>query len=91
MIIDYDLVAIMMPTTLAGAQIGSLILVAFPSVTILATLTIILALLTIQSVLKAIEITRKENKEREKKPEVQEEEAPAEAVAKIQEKEEEVV
>jgi uncharacterized membrane protein YfcA len=30
-VIDYDLVAIMMPTTLAGSQIGSLILIIFPS------------------------------------------------------------
>ena len=29
-IIDYNLVAIMMPTTLAGAQIGAFILVIFP-------------------------------------------------------------
>ena len=33
-VIDYDLVAIMMPTTLAGAQIGALILVVFPSLII---------------------------------------------------------
>lgn len=33
-VIDYDLVSIMMPTTLAGAQIGAFILVTFPSVII---------------------------------------------------------
>ena len=33
-VIDYDLVAIMMPTTLAGAQIGALILITFPSLII---------------------------------------------------------
>lgn len=30
-VIDYGLTSIMMPTTLAGAQLGSLILIAFPS------------------------------------------------------------
>lgn len=33
-VIDYDLVCIMMPTTLAGAQIGAIILVVFPSILI---------------------------------------------------------
>lgn len=44
-VIDYNLVAIMMPTTLAGAQIGALILVAFPSLFIQIFLTITLILL----------------------------------------------
>lgn len=39
-VIDYDLVAIMMPTTLAGAHIGAIILVTFPSAGILIFLTI---------------------------------------------------
>jgi uncharacterized membrane protein YfcA len=30
-VIDYNLVTIMMPTTLAGAQIGAIILITFPS------------------------------------------------------------
>lgn len=32
--IDYGLTCIMMPTTLAGAQIGAFILILFPSITI---------------------------------------------------------
>lgn len=46
-VIDYDLVAIMMPTTLAGAQIGAMILVIFPSAIILIILTIMLAFLAV--------------------------------------------
>ena len=64
-VIDYDLVAIMMPTNLAGAQFGALILVVFPSVIIQIMLTLTLLALAIQSVFKAIEITKKENKEKE--------------------------
>ena len=48
-VIDYDLVAIMMPTTLAGAQIGAIILITFPSIIILVMLTLLLALLAVQS------------------------------------------
>ena len=61
-VIDYDLVCIMMPTNLAGAQIGALILVVFPSIIIQIVLTLTLLALSIQSVFKAIEITKKENK-----------------------------
>ena len=46
-VIDYDLVAIMMPTTLAGAQIGAVILVTFPSVIIQIILTLMLGFLAI--------------------------------------------
>jgi len=60
-IIDYNLVTIMMPTTLAGSQIGALILVVFPSLYIQIALTITLILLGGQSTMKAIEITKKEN------------------------------
>jgi len=84
-VIDYDLVAIMMPTTLAGAQIGAIMLVTFPSVIILALLTIMNALLAIQSVFKALEITRKENKEREQQSKIKKEKATAPAVTQINE------
>ena len=63
-VIDYDLVAIMMPTTLAGAQIGALILIIFPSLFIVVILTFMLTFLTVQSLRKAIAICNKENKER---------------------------
>ena len=46
-VIDYDLVAIMMPTTLAGAQIGAVILVVFPSIIIQIILTLMLGFLAI--------------------------------------------
>ena len=46
-VVDYDLVTIMMPTNLAGAQIGALILVTFPSVVIQVILTITLGLLAV--------------------------------------------
>ena len=60
-VIDYNLVSIMMPTTLAGAQIGAFILIAFPSIIIQIILTLMLLFLTIQSTFKAIEITKKES------------------------------
>ena len=69
-VIDYDLVCIMMPTNLAGAQIGALILVTFPSLIIQIILTITLLFLAIQSVFKAIEITKKENRAKEEKMQV---------------------
>ena len=66
--IDYDLVAIMMPTTLAGAQIGALVLISFPSLYIQIILTLVLFALAIQGTFKAIKITKAENKaNREKK------------------------
>jgi len=52
--IDYDLIALMMPTTLAGSVIGALILVIFPSLIITIVLTIVLGLLTVQAGCKAI-------------------------------------
>ena len=45
--IDYDLIAIMMPTTLAGSVIGALVLVIFPSLIISIILTVVLGLLTV--------------------------------------------
>ncbi len=46
-VIDYDLVTIMMPTTLAGAQVGAIILVTFPSLIIQVILTAMLGLLSV--------------------------------------------
>ena len=59
--IDYDLVSIMMPTTLAGTQIGALILISFPALYITIILTVLLLFLTIQTLRKAIKITKQEN------------------------------
>ena len=74
-VIDYDLVTIMMPTNLAGAQIGALILVVFPSIIIQIILTLTLLALAIQSVFKAIEITKKENQAKLEAMKVKPEEA----------------
>jgi len=60
-VIDYGLSTIMMPATLAGAQVGAYILLTFPSLFIQCFLTLVLAALAVQSTHKAIKITRKEN------------------------------
>lgn len=60
-IIDYGLSTIMMPATLAGAQVGALILLTFPSLLIQIFLTLVLAALAVQSTFKAVKITKKEN------------------------------
>ena len=59
---DYGVISVMMPTTLAGAQIGSFLLVVMPSVIIQICLVIMLIGLMIQSGRKAAQICRKENK-----------------------------
>ena len=53
----------MMPTTLAGSQIGAFMLVTFPPLYLQVALLITLILLGLQSTKKAIEITRKENQQ----------------------------
>ena len=59
-LVDYSLVTIMMPTTIAGSQLGSIILKVFPALLIQVMLTILLAALTMQSFRKALELHRKE-------------------------------
>ena len=63
-LIDYSLAVIMMPTTLAGSQIGTIFLQAFPDLIIQVLLTLVLFLLMLQSGRKALEMTRKENKKK---------------------------
>lgn len=58
--IDYGMTMVMMPTTLAGAQIGSFILITFPSLAIQIMLTIMLLFLTIKSAQKGCQIYKKE-------------------------------
>ena len=53
----------MMPTTLAGSQIGAFMLVTFPPLYLQVALLVTLILLGLQSTKKAIDITRKENQE----------------------------
>ena len=50
--VDYSLATIMMPTTLAGSQIGTYVLLAFPAVLIDSMLTLVLFLLGLQSARK---------------------------------------
>ena len=50
----------MMPTTLAGAQIGALVLVIFPSLVIQVILTLKLAFLWFYMYRKAVKLTKKE-------------------------------
>lgn len=58
---DYGLTCIMMPTTLAGAQIGSLILIMFPTPVIQILLVLMLIGLGLQSLRKGFQIRKKEN------------------------------
>jgi len=53
-LIDYGLTCIMMPTTLAGAQIGSFILIVFPAPIIQIFLILMLIALGLQSLRKGI-------------------------------------
>lgn len=59
--VDYSLATIMLPTTLAGSQIGTYVLEAFPAVLINGMLVVLLAVLAIQSARKGLQLTRKEN------------------------------
>ena len=59
-LIDYSLATVMSPTTLAGSQIGGLMLKTFPALIIQVLLTLLLGFLTIQSTRKAWELHRKE-------------------------------
>jgi uncharacterized membrane protein YfcA len=59
--VDYSLATIMMPTTLAGSQIGTYVLKAFPPILINIMLTLVLFLLGLQSARKGYQLTLKEN------------------------------
>ena len=63
-LVDYSLVTIMMPTTIAGSQFGSIILKIFPALYIQVLLTILLAILSFQSYNKAVELHEKELREK---------------------------
>lgn len=65
-VLDYGLASIMMPTTLAGSQIGGYVLKAFPSIYIQALLTLLLAFLTFQTTKKGLQLHRKELAEKER-------------------------
>jgi len=63
-LVDYSLATVMSPTTLAGSQIGGLMLKTFPALIIQVLLTLLLGFLTIQSTRKAFELHKKEQKEK---------------------------
>lgn len=69
-VLDYGLASIMMPTTLAGSQIGGYILLLFPSIYIQIALTLLLAFLTYQTTVKGIQLHKKEVAEMDKKAKV---------------------
>lgn len=54
----------MMPTTLAGSQIGGYILIMFPALYIQIALTLLLAFLTWQTTKKGLQLNRKEREEK---------------------------
>lgn len=71
-LVDYSLATIMMPTTLAGSQIGTqMVLNTFPPVIIQVMLVGLLSFLSINALMKAIAITKKENAEARAKAEVE--------------------
>lgn len=71
-LVDYSLATIMMPTTLAGSQIGTqMVLNTFPPVIIQVMLLGLLSFLSINALMKAIAITKKENAEARAKAEVE--------------------
>ena len=59
-VLDYGLATVMMPTTLAGSQIGGYVLLMFPSMIIQILLTILLAYLSYQTTRKGCELHAKE-------------------------------
>ena len=59
-VLDYSLASIMMPTTLAGSQMGGYILLMFPSLYIQIALTLLLAFLSYLTFRKGLEMHRKE-------------------------------
>lgn len=60
-IIDYGLATVMLPVVMMGSMIGVLFNLVLPSLVLQIVLTIVLLLLTIQSLGKANSIYKKEN------------------------------
>lgn len=61
-VIDYNILTIMMPTCMAGAQIGAFLLITFPDLYIIIALTITVAALCKETYNRALIITEQENK-----------------------------
>ena len=66
-VLDYALASIMMPTTLAGSQIGGFVLLICPALYIQVALTLLLAFLTWQTYRKGMQLHRKEIAEKTRK------------------------
>ena len=64
-VLDYGLASIMMPTTLAGSQIGGYILLLFPALYIQIALTLLLGFLSFNTFYKGMSLHRKEVAEKE--------------------------
>ena len=60
-VIDYGLAIVMLPTVLMGSFLGVLINVTFPPIILQIVLTLLLAMIAIQSGRKGVEIFKKEN------------------------------
>ena len=69
-VLDYSLAAIMMPTTLAGSQIGGFVLLIFPALYIQIALTLLLAFLSYQTTKKGLQLHAKEKALKEKEAEI---------------------
>jgi uncharacterized membrane protein YfcA len=67
-LVDYGLATVMMPTTLAGSQIGAqMILKTFPPLVIQILLVCLLSFLMVMALQKAVAITKQESVEMAKK------------------------
>ena len=63
-VLDYSLATIMMPTTLAGSQIGGYVLKSFPALIIQCLLTLLLAYLSYNTFMKGCQLDKKEKAEK---------------------------
>ena len=63
-VIDYNILTIMMPTCMAGAQIGAFILITFPDLYIVIALTFTVAALCKETYNRALIITEQEEKKK---------------------------
>jgi uncharacterized membrane protein YfcA len=59
-VIDYGIAITMLPTVLFGSFVGNYINLTFPSIIIQTLLTIVLVLMTIETIFKARALYRKE-------------------------------
>ena len=59
--VDYGLTNVMMPLALIGTQVGAFVYLACPALVINILLTVLLIFLWIKSILKMIEVIKKEN------------------------------